>query len=325
MKIIVTGGSGFIGTHLLRLLQTEGHQVLNLDIAPPQVEGLEAVAWRNCSLLDVFGVRQVFEKFQPMAVIHLAAHAAMEAPDKSVFAVNTEGTANLLAVIKQTASVERVIITSTQHVRKPGSGMPTSDTDYVPYLYYGETKVETERLTRAADLDCAWTIVRPTAVWGPGQLLLAEGMWKLMLRGRYFHPARDPVLRSYGYVKNVVWQLERLLHASAPAVQGRVLYVADGNSRQFEWVNALSRSICGREVPTLPLWFIRLLSAFGDVVKALGINFPIYRARLENLITNNPVPVEPIIDLLGQPPHSMEEGAEETAVWLKAYFKGKKQ
>ncbi len=323
MRIIVTGASGFIGTHLLELLRSSEHQVTNVDIRAPQLASPANATWRNCSILNRAALADVFHEIQPTHVIHLAAYTSIEARSLNEFSANIEGTANLLTAIKGVASVERIIVTSTQHVRIPGSGDPASDTDFIPYKYYGESKVLTERLTREAGLSCAWTIIRPTAVWGPGNLPLAEGLWWQMRRGTYFHPAHDSVVRSSGYVKNVVWQIQRLLQAPRSAIDRKVFYVADGNSRQFDWVNAVSRELVGHGVRTLPLWMIRGLALFGDGVRAVGLTFPIYGARLENLITNNSVPLAPTLQLLGEPPYSLKEGAMETAEWLKGYYQAK--
>jgi nucleoside-diphosphate-sugar epimerase len=245
----------------------------------------------------------------------------MDARSMDEFKTNTEGTKNVLNSCKATASVERVIITSTQHVRRPGSASPQSDTDYLPYMFYGESKVITEQLTRGAALKCAWTIIRPTAVWGPGHLLLADGLWKLMAQGKYFHPSNDPVIRSFGYVKNVTWQIEKLLQAKPDSIHGKVFYVADGNMRQAEWINAFARKLTGRDVRTIPVSLIHLLAKIGDGVRAVGFRFPMFSSRFYNLTTSNVLPVEPTLKLLGIPPYSLDQGVEETVFWLKSRHK----
>ena len=320
MKALITGASGFIGGHLVTHLHRCGYQVFNLDVNPPRVEQASLATWRECSILDSGAIARVFAEIRPECVIHLAAYASMEAKSLEEFTVNTEGTANILHAAGRTSSVQRLIVTSTQHVRRPGSGMPAHDEDFLPYGFYGESKVLTEQLTRKAGLNCAWTIIRPTAVWGPGNILLANGVWRQMHKGRYFHPRKDAVVRSYGYVKNVVWQIEGLLRSPQHAVAGKVFYVADGNSKQLDWVNAVSRELIGRNVRTVPVSCLRMLSTVGNGLRSCGISFPLYGSRFHNLITPNPVPTEPILDLLGPPPISLAQGARETADWLKLYY-----
>ena len=321
-RVLVTGGSGFIGTHLIAHLTAGGYDIANVDTLPPAGPASPA-RWFNCSILDAESLAKVFREFHPRYVVHLAAYASMEAVSLDEFRVNTEGTANVLQAAQQCANLERLIVTSSQHVRRPGSGMPANDTDYVPYEYYGESKVITERLTREADPKCVWTIIRPTAVWGPHQPPLADGVWRVINRGLYLHPSHDPVLRSYGYVKNVVWQIERLFQVPAESVHRKMFYVGDANIRQYDWINGFARELTGRDVRTLPLIFIRALAKLGDGLIAAGFRFPIYGSRLHNLITNNPVPIEPALRLLGPSPYTMTAGIKETAVWLKSYYQAK--
>ena len=315
MKVLLTGGSGFIGRHLIAQLHSDGHEVANLDIAPPSEPSHRAL-WREGSILDPESLSQCFREFQPQGVVHLAALAVMEGRSLADFRANTDGTANVLAAVKAAGTVQRLVVTSTQHVRKPGSGPPKSDDDYVPYMLYGESKVITEQLTRAAGLPGHWTLIRPTAVWGTHHPLLTSGLWRLIHRGLYRHPAHDPVIRSYGYVENVAWQIGRILSLPAEATQGRTLYVGDDNGRQVEWIHSFARALTGREARTVPLWSLRVLARIGDLVRAFGLPFPMYASRLYNLITDNPVPIQPTFDVLGRGPRTLPQGVETTATWL---------
>jgi GlcNAc-P-P-Und epimerase len=319
MKVLVTGGSGFIGRHLIALLLKKGYQVTNFDIAPPP-EASQKSCWREGSILDAAALTQCLREVRPAHVIHLAAFAVMEGKSLDDFRANTDGTAHLLAAVKEVGGVERLVVTSTQHVRIPGSGPAKSDDDYVPYMLYGESKVITEQLTRAAGLPGHWTLIRPTAVWGPHHPLLVAGLWRLIYRRLYVHPANDPVTRAYGYVGNVVWQMERILALPAEATHGKTLYVGDENVRQVEWINGFSRALTGQAVRTVPLWTLRVLAKFGDAMRSCGLRFPLYRSRLYNLITSNPVPMEPALSLLGHGPFSMEEGIRETAAWALTQY-----
>lgn len=317
-NVLVTGGSGFIGGHLLAHLHSLGHEVVNVDVVPP-AKGSAPAIWRECSILDPEALDRVFAEFRPRHVVHLAAFAAMDAKSLQEFRANTDGSANLLRAVKQSPGVERLVITSSQHVRKPGHGYPAHDADYVPYQFYGESKMITEQLTREINPGCVWTIIRPTAVWGPFSPL-ADGVWRLINQRRYFHPAGDPVVRSYGYVGNVVWQIGRILEVGSGLVDRKVLYVGDDNIPQKSWIDGFALALTGRPARTLPLWVIRWLAHFGDLVRKGGLRFPMYGSRFYNLTTPNPVPIEATYAALGKPPIPLEQGIETTATWLRRYY-----
>ena len=238
------------------------------------------------------------------------------------YPTNVQGVRNLMEAIRSTPSVERVVVTSTQHVRSPGSGPPASDTDFLPYKPYGESKVLTEEITRASSLPCTWCIIRPTTVWGLHNPALEQGVWRLIHRGLYFHPSHDPVVRAYGYVKNVAWQMDQLLRVNPAAIAGKVFYVGDRNSRQADWIDGFARGLTGKNARRLPLPMIRLLSLLGDALGAVGVGFPLYASRLRNLTTSNPVPMEPIFGILGEPPHTVEDGIRATSAGLKRLYEG---
>lgn len=316
MKILCTGGSGFIGTHLIDSLLAEEIECINIDIAKPKKQTHNAY-WRECNILDFDRLKKTFREFQPSHIVHLAARATMEGKSLEDFRDNTIGTANVLEAIKKNPSISRVVITSTQHVRKPGSGLPQHDEDFDPHGLYGESKVITERLTRDAGLSCVWTIIRPTTVWGPWHPFLSDGLWTIMKRGIYFHSKDDPVIRSYGYVKNVVWQIEKILKAPSELVDHEVLYVADSQTLQINWINAFSMALTKRNVTYVPKEWIRLLARIGDGLGAVGIKFPMNSPRYFNLTTSQPVPIDCVIKKFGAPPYSLEDGITETVSWLK--------
>lgn len=129
MKILVTGGSGFIGTNLTSRLHTSGIEFVNLDVVKPKVNELEPF-WVPCNLLDPKAVEAEFQLAQPTVVVHLAAETDTD-PSKALedYVVNTEGTANVLNSIRSCGSVERFVLTSTQFVNQSKIG-PKHDEDF---------------------------------------------------------------------------------------------------------------------------------------------------------------------------------------------------
>lgn len=322
-RVLCTGGSGFIGFHFCMRLIEQNIMFLNLDIKSPLVEEHKE-AWSTCDILDDEKVLNIFHTFKPTYVVHLAARTSMEGESLNDYRENTIGTENVLEAIRKTPSVERVVVTSSQHVRKPGSGLPQYDEDFNPHGFYGESKVKTERLTRSADLDCVWTIIRPTNVWGPWHPFLADGLWRLMKKGLYVHPKDDPVIRSYGYVKNVVWQIGQILKARASVVNKKTMYIGEAPIKQRDWINAFSIAFNNHKVYTLPKSLIQALAWVGDLLRFAGFSFPMYSERFFNLTTSNPVPTDETIDLFGQPPYSLGDGVKATVAWLEKYWEHQK-
>ena len=319
MKILITGGSGFIGSHLIRRLVASGTELRNIDVKSPH-NGSHHAYWLNCSLLDAQKLRAEITSFQPTHVVHLAADANMEGRSIEDYPVNVQGVTNLIEAIRQTRSVVRVIVTSSQHVRRPGSKDTEDMREYAPHMAYGESKVVTEELTKAADLPCCWTIIRPTNVWGMGHPYLVEGLWRLIYRGVYVHPSVDDVVRGYGFVDNVCWQIESLLTVPEQLISRRVFYVGDRNERQSDWINAFGVGLTGKKVRHVPRSVIRMLAWVGDAAQRFEVNFPMHSARFYNLTTDNTVPMMPIHELLGEPPRPWRDAVVATCSELKRHY-----
>lgn len=318
MKVLVTGGSGFIGTNVVEALSRKGNTILNYSLHAP-LNSEQIQYWRAGDILDSVATTTVFQEFQPEKVLHLAARAECDenATVQTGYRVNTEGTRNVLDAIRATPSVERTIIMSTQFVCAPGR-LPKNDTDYFPETVYGQSKVITEQLTREANLQSCWSIVRPTNIWGPWHMRYRREFWRVLQRGLYVHPGRKPVIRSYGYVGNVVSQIEKIFEAPREAVHGKTFYLGDRPVNLFDWVNGFARALTGREVRVVPRPLMRGLALLGDIPTALtGKPFLINSSRLRSMTTSYETPMEPTFALLGENPYTLEDGITKTVEWLR--------
>lgn len=319
MKILVTGGSGFIGTNFIEEISAAS-EVLNYSLHPP-LSSDQTEYWRRGDILDLDSTVTAFQQFRPDWVLHLAARA--ECDEKTTLAegyrVNTEGTRNVLNAIANTSSIQRVVITSSQFVCRPGR-LPKSDTDYFPETVYGQSKVVTERLTREANLPCCWTIVRPTNIWGPWHMRYRREFWRVVERGLYLHPGRQPVLRCYGYVKNVVHQIRKILEADERTACGNTFYLGDRPINLYDWTDAFSLALTGHGVRVVPRVLMRALAFVGDIPTRLtGKPFLINSSRLRSMTTDYDTPMAKTFELLGENPYSLKEGVKETVYWLRNY------
>ena len=208
MILAVTGGTGFVGGHLLRLAVEAGHEVRALARRPqagePGVVWIEGALDRPDSLRDLCAGTD--------AVVHIAG---LISGDRAQFErVNVAGTAALLAAA-QAAGVRRFVHISSLAAREPGLSA------------YGWSKAESERLVEGSGLD--WTIVRPPAVFGPGDRETLE-LFRMARRGLVALPpgGRFSVIH--------VEDLGRLILASiaAPETAGQLYEPDDGRENGWE-------------------------------------------------------------------------------------------
>ena len=317
MKLLITGGSGFIGTNFIQDCLDHRIDVTNIDWNPP-LNDAHRPYWQECDIMDSEHLHKLFATYQPTHVVHLAARTDTDiydvAGDLNEYIQNTEGTKNVLDCIKATPTIERVIITSSMFVCKAGY-MPQHDQDYSPFTLYGVSKKLTEDYTREADLSCTWTIIRPQTIWGPWSLRYRDVMFKVMNKGLYFHPSKRNVRRAYGYVGNVVWQIQQMLKAPSSIVHQQVFYVGDTPIDLRQWVETVAHELTGKPVRILPTAVVKGIALTGDLLTKGNIRFPLTSTRFNSMTQDYLAPIEKTYDVFGTPPFSMEEGVKEIIAW----------
>ena len=318
-RILVTGGSGFIGTNLITAFLQQGHIVCNLDIGAP-LDPVHAALRRSCDILDASGLHAALQDFAPDAVIHLAARTdCVDNVDvHTAYRVNIEGTQNLLSASASCQSVKRWILASSQYVIGPEK-KPASLDDYGPHTVYGQSKVMAEQAVKSGDWPFTWTIARLTNIWGPWHLRYRREAWEVIRRGRYLHPGWEPVIRCYGYVGNIVHYLCRLLTLDSGIVNRQTFYLGDPPIDIYEWVNAFSLELRGKPARRVPRFAVRLIALAGDCLAAAGQSFPITSSRYRSMTQDYLTPMDRTFAVLGPPPVPLREGVKQTVAWLKDY------
>ncbi len=183
MKALVTGGGGFLGGAIVKLLVAEGYMVRSFarNVYPGlQQLGVEQVAG---SLDDFAAVCRAVDGCD--LVFHVAAKAGVWGSLDDYFRPNVIGTRNIIEACRK-FSVKRLVYTSSPSVVFNGTDMEGVD-ESVPYpdhylSYYPQTKAEAERLVIAAnDAQLATVALRPHLIWGPEDNHLVP---RILARGR---------------------------------------------------------------------------------------------------------------------------------------------
>ncbi|MEA3273362.1 MAG: UDP-glucose 4-epimerase GalE [Patescibacteria group bacterium] len=151
MKILVTGGAGYIGSHMVRLLLKNGHQVAVLDnLENGHRESLPAeITFFKTDLRNLTETEKTLASFQPEAVIHFACYiVAGESMEKPFlyFENNLLGGINLLEAMRK-KNIDKIIFSSSAAVYGKGKNKPLKETDPIaPSNTYGETKAMLEKI-----------------------------------------------------------------------------------------------------------------------------------------------------------------------------------
>jgi GlcNAc-P-P-Und epimerase len=318
-RVLVTGGSGFIGTHLVEKLIRHNVPVLSIDVRPPKLSHHQDF-WMSCNIMSIERVDAIFTQFKPTHVYHLAARANLKGQSIEDFPENTIGTDNVIKCVNISRSIERFIHFSTQYVVRPGVWPETEDF-FLPYTPYGVSKAEAEKIVRNNCNKC-WIVLRPTNVWGPYHPFFPYELWKYLRLKLYLHPGYEPIIKHYSFVTNAADQIVAITMAKTESVCGKVFYITDPPIDNAEWMNAFSVALTGKQVRRIPKNFWKFLAKSGDAMNRLGVKFPMSSERFFRLTVNEQVPYEATIELAGPPRVSLGEGINKSANWYLKLIKG---
>lgn len=315
-KYLVTGGSGFIGTHLIStLLKNKNISILNIDINPPQIEAHTAI-WKAVDICIKEDLDAIINDFQPDYVIHLAARTDLNGNTLQEYSANIVGVQNLLNALDKVANLKHAIFASSMYVCYPGY-KPSDFEDYAPHTIYGESKVITEKIIKEKSISYNWSIIRPTSIWGPYFKEPYNKFFHIVLSHAYFHLGEKACKKTYGYIDNAVYQILSIRQADRNEVNTKVFYIGDYEPYDItEWANEIG-ALSNIKIPTIPFFLFQCAALFGDLLKKVNITFPMTSFRLKNMTTDNIQNLSPIQSIAPLLPVSRNEGNKQTIQWIK--------
>lgn len=318
MKILVTGGSGFIGTNLLEDFISSNVDVYNVDIVPPRNKE-HTKYWHHVDICDFQKLDRCVKEIGPDYVIHLAARTDLnETSGLEYYCANISGVENLVNVCCNTAGIKRVIFASSMLVNEVGY-KPKTRFDYNPATLYGKSKVLTENIIfKNRNGLGEFCVVRPTSIWGEWFSEPYRNFFDFVLSSRFFHPGDKACTKTYGYIGNTVYQIRKLLHADVSRIHGKIFYLGDCPPLNISiWADEIAK-LAGLPKPRKLPYLSFVLAAFvGDVLKSFGLRFPMTSFRLKNMTTDHMVGLSETYDVCGEPPFARRDGVIRTLRWIR--------
>lgn len=286
MNYFITGGSGFIGTHLTNLLKERFPHchIYNLDIVENSQEG--KVTYIYCDVRKPIHLEEVTVTEDDVIFNFAAVHRTPGHSDHEYFETNILGAENVTAFAEK-YGIRRIVFTSSIAPYGAAENLKEEITVPTPNTPYGISKLVAEKkhtIWQAKNSsERQLTIVRPGVVFGKGE----NGNFTRLywgLRGRKFmYPGRKDTVKACIYVKELVcFMLYRLEHHE----QGVELYNCTFEpAYTIEQIVATMNKVTGlnRTAPLIPAWILMPAAA---VIGCLGAPMGICPARVRKLMVS---------------------------------------
>ncbi len=321
MRVLVTGGTGFTGTALVKRLIDEGHAVVALDYK----EGLQCDALRAHGAEVVIGsVTDKDAVERSMTGVELVFHLAaafreLNVPNSFYDDVNVGGTRVVLESARR-HGVRKFIYCSTCGVHGNVDHPPANeDAPIKPADYYQRTKYEAEPLVLAESGPMETVILRPAAIYGPGDPERFFMIFKRVAKGTFPMFGSGRTLYHPLYIDNLV---DSFLLCMPPGVgRGRAYLIADEHYYPIEEIvkevaRALDVDVRIPHYPVLPV--VAVGHVVEKVCRPFGITPPIFPRRVDWYRQNRAFDISRAKRELGYVPRvPLSAGLRLTGQWYR--------
>ncbi|MBN1641077.1 MAG: NAD-dependent epimerase/dehydratase family protein [Anaerolineae bacterium] len=319
-RVLITGGTGFLGSALARVLAARGDRVRVLarpssDLS--RLHGVDVEVVRG-DVLEPSSLRGAMQGIE--VVYHLAGMlGGMPVPDPAYRALHVEGTRHVVQAA-DAAGARRFLHVSSPGVLGPIEGPPADETaPYAPTNVYERTKAEGERLALdlGARASLSLSVARPEFVYGPGDTHVL-GLYRTIARGMFFYIGSGESMLHPTYVDDAVRGMALCAEGGRA---GRVYHIAGPQPVTIRTLATTIAAALGVAPPRLrvPLWLATtgalVLEAAGRVG---GFRPPLSRSAVAFFTETRAFSTERARAELGYVPQvSLPEGVRRTVAWYR--------
>ncbi len=314
-RVLVTGGTGFIGRHLVVELRRAGCAVTVLCRSESAAKGDPSVVTVLGDVRDPTAVARAMRDVE--VVFHLAAWNGAQRPGDTVdelVQTNVDGTRQVLYAARA-AEVKRLVHFSSVKVLGETTDGAAGQASLSPY---GKSKREAEQLVGDAEALSPLVVccLRLSPVWGPGHRGNLYRLLAAIDRGRVPPLPALRNKRSLVHVDDVVQVALRA--ASHPAAPGKTYTVTDGHAYSGTEIYESLASALGRRIPAwrVPLWALLAAARLGDLIAVTRYAWPFDSAALLKLVASAYYEDARLEEELGfKPMIDLERGLPSFVAW----------
>lgn len=318
MNILICGSSGFIGTHLVKLLADNGHEITGLDLNMPRsYAGL--TDFYQGDILNKTDVRTALRGAN--CVINLAAkHGDSGISRREYFETNETGSRRLLDCVSE-AGIEKYIFFSSVAVYGDRSEKCDENSATRPTSYYGASKLAAEKITHQWSQENSRNsvvIIRPTLVFGPGNTANMYSLIRQIDRGQFFHFGSGEAVKSLCYVENLTEATNFCLERMEPGVS--TFNYVDNEDLKISETVAIISDLLNKKIPSVhfPLWLGLIIGRIFEFVSKLTGQAPtVSAARVKKLATTTRFGAQLIRSHGFESQYTLEEGLTIMVNWYR--------
>lgn len=310
LRLLVVGGSGFIGSRLIPVLQSRGHEVRNFDVVDSHaVAGITTIG----DVTDSAALTAATSGHD--AVINLAAAHRDDVRPLSLYEKVNVGGARSVVSAAAANGIDRIVFTSSVAVYGLDKNNASEDSVPEPYNEYGKTKLAAEAVLRAwADEKPtrSLVIIRPSVVFGEGNRGNVYNLARQVSSGRFLMTGDGSNRKSMTYVGNIVEYIADVLDAPAGIHTSNYADKPDLTTRELVDVLRASMNMKGGRL-RLPLPVALAAGhTFDLVARITRRTFPISAIRVRKFVSDTTVNTDRLTSTGYRPRVELSEGIRRT-------------
>ena len=328
-NILITGGTGFIGIHLVKRLHDLGHNLKLLvretsDISPFQ--GLKNIEYIKGDVRDIDSISKAVDNVD--LIYHLAAYTRMWAKDKSVYEeVNIKGAEN---VAKVALDKKKKLIYISSFIALGGTPEEPVDENHESedgvILDYAKTKFQAKKLIKeyiGKGLNA--TIFYPGIVYGPGDFnIFGQIIHDIAAKKFLGVPGKADKMGSFVYVNDVVNSLASVIERDDISGDG---FILGGENVKFDdWINLIAEILGVKKPRHFPMSMALMYAGMHEAKTKITKKMPyINRPTVKMMNYNWSYSSKKAIEKLGYKITPLREGLTKTIEWYKDYIEKEKK